>query len=277
MSGVASKIAQDRAKAAGLGSPKNPIKFAGQEFEKLKAECLASKKLFEDPQFKADQSSLGKEKNGLEDEEVLEIEWKRPNEIMRNPKFIVGGRERDDVCQGELGDCWFLGSIACLTLNKDCVSRVIPQDQYFDKDYAGIFRFMFWQYGQWVEVVVDDRLPTKDDTLIFASSGTSNEFWSALMEKAYAKLHGSYEALIAGDAMDALEDFTGGVGELYQTYSASEELFEKIQRALLKKSLLGCGSVSYHKSYFGSDVRGCYRAVIVVKELTVDASARYTN
>ena len=46
-------------------------------------------------------------------------------------------------------------------------------------------------------------------SLYFAKSGTAGETWVPLIEKAYAKLHGNYSHLGAGQECDAIEDLTG--------------------------------------------------------------------
>ena len=69
------------------------------------------------------------------------------------------------------------------------LENVVPTDQSFEDGwYGGLFHFMFWRYGVWEEVIIDDRLPTVDGVVAFIHSKHKNEFWGALVEKAYAKL-----------------------------------------------------------------------------------------
>lgn len=138
--------------------------------------------LFEDSEFRADDSSLTYSRRP-----DRRIEWKRPMEIADEPQFFVEGYSRFDVQQGELGDCWLLAAAATLTQDQKLFFRVVCDDNSFEENYAGIFHFRFWQYGKWVDVVIDDRLPTYRGELVYMRSTEQNEFWSALLEKAYAK------------------------------------------------------------------------------------------
>ena len=48
-------------------------------------------------------------------------------------------------------------------------------------------RFRIFWNGEWVEVLVDDRLPTVNGKLAFTTSQSQQVFWMSLLEKACAK------------------------------------------------------------------------------------------
>jgi calpain, invertebrate len=208
------------------------------KIQQIKAECLWSGKKWEDPDFPAAASSIF-----FQNPPSVwpNIQWKRPREICADAQLFVDGASRLDVVQGALNNCWLVAAVACLTTNQTLLHKVIALDQSFDKGNHGVFQFQFWQYGRWVEVLIDDRLPTHDNKLIYMHSKDRHEFWSALLEKAYAKLHGSYEALANGLASEALTDFTGGIVDRHELKSnAPSHLFQIMLKAQKKGSLMGC-------------------------------------
>jgi calpain-5 len=91
-----------------------------------------------------------------------------------------------------MGDSWLVSAVAALTIHPTLIARVIPdasdQDWVNDVDgrkrgnyyrgyykspdlHPGIFRFRFYRFGEWVEVVVDDFLPcTMTGELIYSRS-----------------------------------------------------------------------------------------------------------
>nr|XP_029511700.1 calpain-2 catalytic subunit-like [Oncorhynchus nerka] len=233
MAGVASTLAKKRALAAGFGTNANASKYLNQDFESLRSECLSRGSLFTDATFPAEPASLGFNELGPRSSKTRGVQWKRP------------GCDLHSLSLSSLfpppGDCWLLAAIASLTLNEDVMARVVPAGQGFGRgEYAGIFHFQFWQFGEWVDVVIDDRLPAKDGELLFVHSAQGSEFWSALLEKAYAKVNGCYEALSGGSTTEGFEDFTGGIAENYDLKKAPSNLFQIIRKALASGALLGC-------------------------------------
>jgi len=217
--------------------PQDAKPHSGESYAVRKKHCLKEGVLYEDPDFPAIDSSLFYSKKP-----PRPFQWKRPKDIVNNPSLFVGGASRFDITQGMLGDCWLLAAVATLCQYEDLLMQVVPHDQSFEKDqgYCGIFRFRFWQYGKWEEVVVDDRLPTYNNKLVFLHSSQNNEFWSALLEKAYAKLCGTYEALKGGQTSEAMEDFTGGVTETFQIAKMGPDFFKTVSKAQDRQSLMCC-------------------------------------
>ncbi|XP_076056282.1 calpain-B-like [Oratosquilla oratoria] len=187
--------------------------------EQIQTELLAEGRLHEDEDFPADMTSIFISNRKDNDD----ITWMRPHELVDDPTLFVDGAHRRDVVQGSLGDCWFLSSCAAVARKTKLIERVVPPNQFLHGDnYCGLIVCRFWRFGEWVTVCVDDRLPTRHGKLIFARSAEASEFWVALLEKAYAKLHGSYEAMEGGQSMDAMVDLTGGLAERYDLDEAPD-------------------------------------------------------
>ncbi|GFY46636.1 calpain-B [Trichonephila inaurata madagascariensis] len=211
-------------------------------------------RLFLDNDFPPSEVTLYHSINRMRDPQIV---WLRPHELIMRPELLVDGVSRHDIVQGVLADCWFLSSCSAVAQRPDLMEKVIPSNQPLSGEgYKGIVTFRFWRFGRWVTVYVDDLLPTKKRKLIFSRSSEPREFWVSLLEKAYAKLHGSYEALEGGQAMDALVDLTGGLAEMYVLESAPPHLYNFLLQASSNGAFITCSRKGDWKETRKADVNG---------------------
>ena len=63
--------------------------------------------------------------------------------------------------------------------------------------------------GVWNELTIDDYMPCSLEGPPLFKRTHGNELWVLLLEKAYAKLHGSFMNIAHGHPNEALQDFTG--------------------------------------------------------------------
>ncbi|KIY72958.1 cysteine proteinase [Cylindrobasidium torrendii FP15055 ss-10] len=211
-----------------------------EQVENISKDCRARNRRFRDPEFDLE-NDRGRCLNGLDTDSDLFNPWdcRRVTEIFDAPHFFIDGASSSDIVQGALGDCWFVSALATMAtaqglVEKFCVAR---------DEKVGVYGFVFFRDTKWVIVIIDDLLYTTTPkfeeldhsekvlyhndkrqydatarkgsrSLYFAKSGTDGETWVPLIEKAYAKLHGSYASIEGGMPSDAIEDLTGGVSLL---------------------------------------------------------------
>lgn len=217
------------------------MSISKKKYDNIVRKLKGTGQLWEDPDFPLDKA-IGNVEN------LPRYEWKRPKEIDPTADFIVDGFDRSDISQGRLGDCWLLAVISTMADIPPLFNHIVPPGQCMkSENYCGIFRFRFWQFGQWIEVLVDDRIPVVAGTkqMIFMHSDESNEFWSALIEKAYAKLNGCYANLSGGTQGEAMEDITGGLVESLELPKITgTEFYKDLQKYMQRCCLMGCSITS---------------------------------
>eukprot|EP01063_Lacrimia_lanifica_P010927 TRINITY_DN1768_c1_g4_i1.p1 TRINITY_DN1768_c1_g4~~TRINITY_DN1768_c1_g4_i1.p1 ORF type:complete len:813 (+),score=319.35 TRINITY_DN1768_c1_g4_i1:55-2493(+) len=143
--------------------------------------------------------------------DLKQYPWKRASEYLDGtglkPALFVGSIEPDDIDQGALADCYLMGALTAVAEFERLVMSAFESGQ--DPD-LGLYRVTLCKNGWWQQVVLDDYFPCSGSKPAYARNREEpNELWVSLLEKAYAKLHGSYGAIMQGNSGAALGDITG--------------------------------------------------------------------
>jgi calpain-15 len=102
----------------------------------------------------------------------------------------------------------------------------------------GIYAVQLTKNGEKVEVIIDDHIPCKNWVPAF-SSANGNELWVILLEKAWAKLHGSYDRIIGGQCHETFRDLTGAPA--WEFESGDEDAWDRILEADRKNYIMAAG------------------------------------
>ncbi|CEG35751.1 Cytosolic Ca2-dependent cysteine protease (calpain), large subunit (EF-Hand protein superfamily) [Plasmopara halstedii] len=204
-----------------------------------------SKELYEDPDFPSNDSSLYFDPKKLPDYALsirTNVFWYRPNEYTADPDYFKRSSGCGLLREGLLNDAWLLGVFAALALHPDnLIEQLFVSESLQDFKHFGVYTCRFYKDENWISVTTDTRIPysmelpfqdkseqsrqfRQPGSVLYGSSCDPNEVYIPLLEKAYAKLHGSYQILdekygggsggsagsSTGRILEAFLDCTGG-------------------------------------------------------------------
>jgi len=173
------------------------------------------------------------------------IKWKRHQGPLFAADWDEMGTLDVEIVRGGVSVNGFIGALAAVAGRSELLRKIIVHD---DLANTGLCAFSFFKLGKWRTVKVDNYLPfvTKSSILLSAQSASAEELWPCLIEKAYAKIHGSYATLkrdIHCPASKALTELTGTMvttRKLDMLYDDEEEIWETLSDHLDCGNLICC-------------------------------------
>lgn len=147
------------------------------------------------------------------------VTWKRASSTFSKASlFGKEGVRPEDVEQGQIGNCWFMASLTALAEKKERVESLFVGDGKLSKQ--GIYAIQFYALNVPHTVIIDDWLPLVPEgysyTTQFAKISDDSALWPALIEKAFAKLHGNYKHIISGHASQSMRTLYGSPYQVFE-------------------------------------------------------------
>lgn len=188
------------------------------------------------------------------------------------------------IKQGALGNAYFVNALSLLACQSKFINRTLVSYRYASK---GLYTFKFYKAGKWRYVHIDDYIPCRQSGSVhFARNLNPNETFAMLYEKAYAKLHGCYEAISYGLVEKVLQEITPAAGvqtlrmERIPTNDVCDRVWEVLEKGNSTGALMGCGRfvedpVSDHPSLQQGITVGKMYQIVDICVVTADPTEDY--
>ena len=213
---------------------------ARAKWENIIQYCKENNELFVDDSFPPAAKSLYYNPNCTSNTESNPVvQWRRPHEINCDGGNFSWSIFRtplpSDICQGVLGNCWLLSALAVLAEREDLVKEVLVTKEVCPQ---GAYQVRLCKDGRWTTVLIDDLLPCDKRGHLVYSQAKRKQLYLPLIEKAVAKIHGCYEALVSGRAIEGLATLTGAPCESLPLQQCSIPTEDELDKDLIWAQLL---------------------------------------
>ena len=87
---------------------------------------------------------------------VERLKWVRPGDFFKNKFYIYEKIDPNDICQGLLGDCYFLSALSSIAENPKRIKNIFISKQINE---SGAYCVRFYINGMVEHIIVDDHFP----------------------------------------------------------------------------------------------------------------------
>lgn len=196
---------------------------------------------FQDSDFKAEIDSICPDKTHRNYDKIFsKAKWLRAKEILEisDGENLFEKLDPKNLAQGILGVSPFIGTIAALSESRERVEKLFNTKE---ANLYGVYSVNVFVNSIPTEIIVDDYFSCYEWGKPLFSKSRENELWILILEKAWAKICGSYTNAGFGRVQEILENLTGAPSVSLRLDEISEEQLWKRANFWNKKSYIMAG------------------------------------
>ncbi|CAF0982540.1 unnamed protein product [Adineta ricciae] len=254
---------------------------AEQIFQYIINYCKKARTNFVDDSFIPSSSSIGTD-SFVEISQWLRIADVAPvsSKDRTLPLTIFSSPQPSDIQQGALGNCWLIAALALISEQPSLLQHILLTKEV---NKEGVYMVRICHNGLWKTIIVDDCFPcTKHKRLVF-SHAKRCQLFVPLIEKACAKVFGSYASLRSGNMREGLQLLTGAPCDHIDLHPPngildSDIVWAKLLSACESKLLIGVstgGTGISRDEYARVHIHGNHAFSILAAHTLANSSSRF--